>query len=101
MSSSDNPKKQQGGHGHPPLQRVLGVIPEGPYDDSLDAGPPAPLQAQDAPGAGSHRRQAGESDPIEAGSRPPPPPPGGAVDLRKRGGVGVRTPASVGFKEGG
>src|SRR5436190_5052243 len=88
MSSSDNPKKQ-------PAKRVRGVIPEGPYDDSLDVTPSAPTQPQHAPGAGSHQKQTAQND-VGALQLPKD----ALIAMRKSGGLKFSTQQVVIFKDG-
>lgn len=88
MSSSDKSKKQ-------PAKRVLDVIPEGPYDNSLDAVPPAPPQSQDAPGIGSHQRQAAENDAERLLL-----PRDALIAMRKSGGLRFSTQQIVIYKDG-
>jgi hypothetical protein len=86
--SSDNPKKQ-------PAKRVRGVIPEGPYDDSLDADSPAPSSPPIAPGIGSHQRQAAENDPERLLL-----PRGALIAMRKSGGLRFSTQQIVIYEDG-
>jgi hypothetical protein len=109
MNENDRPDENE----QKPGDRVLGVIPGGPRDSTLEeagmntrATSDAPervepaVQAQSKPGVGSHRRKGAQGAPVPAEVGKLALPRGGLVAMRKSGGLKFSTQQVVVYKDG-